>query len=174
MARFFKRKREKNNQHNEFRSYKKRNFRNQHAIKPMDSQFENRDLTQVYAKIGKIVERVNFIELQINQVIANFYISPEKRNMFLEDFMFAGRLRLNDKVKILREILIRKGIVFDEVSFERWIHIRNMVAHGTPSRGIDRQSVLHFNGQIYDIDMEFHDFEKLQAKMERLIEQVKE
>lgn len=172
MARFFNKKRKQNNQRKEFRNAKKRNFRNQHTAESFDAHPNSHDSIQVYAKIGRIVERVNFIELRINQIIADFYISPEKRNIFLEDFMFAGRLRLNDKVKILREILIRKGIRFDEVSFERWIHIRNMVAHGTPSHGIDRQAVLHFNGQIYDIDTEFRDFEKLQAKMERLMTQV--
>lgn len=130
------------------------------------------DLTLIYAKIGKIVERVNFIELRINEVIADFYISSEKRNLFLEDFMFAGRLRLNDKVKILRTILHRKNISFDELSFERWIHIRNMVAHGTPRRDNNRRASFHFNGQIYDINNEFRDFEKLQIKMEQLMDRV--
>lgn len=166
MARFFK-KYHHNSQKEEFRSRKKHNFREQHNA---SLRFPENEKIEVYAKIGRIVERVNFIELQINQLITDFYISPEKRAIFLEDFMFAGRLRLNDKVKILREILVRKGISFDEASFERWIHIRNMVAHGTPSSGINRQAVLHFNGQIYDIESEFRDFEKLQRKMEILIQ----
>lgn len=128
------------------------------------------EVNEVYAKIGYIVERVNFIELRINRLIAEFYVEPHKQTAFLEDFMFAGRLRLNDKIKIFRKILARKDIPFDEASFEKWIHIRNMLAHGSPSFGIDERAILHFNGNIYDIENEFRDFEKLQAQMVALIQ----
>lgn len=132
------------------------------------------NLADEYAKIGRIVERVNFVELRINQIIAEFYISPNKQNAFLEDFMFAGRLRLNDKLKIFKAILRRKNISFDEVSFEHWIHIRNMVAHGVPSKNSNsRRAILHFNGNIYDIENEFRDFERLQVKMEDLVNKIR-
>lgn len=124
-----------------------------------------------YAKIGMIVERVNAVELRMNQVIASFYVSPDKQGAFLEDFMFAGRLRLNDKIKIFTAILKRKNIAFDYKAFERWMNIRNMVAHGVPSRDHDsRRGLLSFNGKIYDIEVEFRDFERLQNKIEAIFQ----
>lgn len=124
-----------------------------------------------YAKIGMIVERVNAVELRMNQVIAAFYVSPDKQGAFLEDFMFAGRLRLNDKIKIFTAILKRKNVAFDYKAFERWMNIRNMVAHGVPSRDHHtRRGTLSFNGKIYDIETEFRDFERLQSKIEAIFQ----
>lgn len=122
-----------------------------------------------YSKIGMIVERVNTVELKINQVITSYFVSPDKQNIFMEEVMFAGRLRLNDKIKIFTAILERKGVQFDNKSFERWMKIRNMVAHGVPSRDFNtRRGVVSFNGKIYDIETEFRDFERLQRKIERI------
>lgn len=150
-------------------------FRKNHhqkAPKFQNSRY-NENLDAEYAKIGRIVERVNFVELKINQIITEFYISPDKQSAFLEDFMFAGRLRLNDKIRIFRTILKRKNIMFDESAFEKWIQIRNMVAHGIPRKDSNSpRATLHFNGNIYDIESEFRDFEKLHAKILAIIEKL--
>ena len=163
MARFFKKK------ERESRSEKRQRHRNERIGRA--AVVVGGDLANEYAKIGRIVDRVNYIELRINRIIAEFYVSPNKQQAFLDDFMFAGRLRLNDKLKIFKAILKRKNISFDEASFERWIHIRNMVAHGVPSKdNTTRRGILQFNGNIYNIENEFRDFEKLQSRMEALIE----
>lgn len=133
-------------------------------------KYLDQDFTD-YAKIGMIVERVNAVELRMNQVIAAYYVSPDKQGAFMEDFMFAGRLRLNDKIKVFTSILKRKNIPFDHKSFERWMNIRNMVAHGVPSQDYhSRRGILSFNGRIYDIETEFRDFERLQSKIEAIFE----
>ena len=124
-----------------------------------------------YSTIGMIVERVNTVELKINEVITAYFVSPDKQGIFMDEVMFAGRLRLNDKVKIFTAILDRKGVAFDNKSFERWMKIRNMVAHGVPSRDSrTRRGVVSFNGKIYDIETEFRDFERLQRKIEKIFE----
>ena len=94
MARFFKKK------ERESRSEKRQRHRNERIGRV--AVVVGGDLANEYAKIGRIVDRVNYIELRINRIIAEFYVSPNKQQAFLDDFMFAGRLRLNDKLKIFK------------------------------------------------------------------------
>lgn len=120
-------------------------------------------------KIGIIVQKVNSVEMRINKIIVNFYSSPDKKQAFMNDFMFEGRLRLNDKLKIFRSILKRKNIPFDQRNFESWIRIRNMVAHGIPVHG--SRAEISFNDNIYDISAEYRNFQRYHAKMISLLEQ---
>ena len=79
--------------------------------------------------------------------------------------MFAGRLRLNDKLKIFKAVLKRKNIGYDDSNIENWIKIRNMVAHGIP---VDNNAIV-FNGNFYNIEGQFSNCKKLQLKMDNLL-----
>lgn len=116
-------------------------------------------------KIGMIVEKVNSTEMRINNIIINYYADKNKKEAFLNDFMFAGRLRLNDKLKIFKSVLKRKNIGYDDSNIENWIKIRNMVAHGIP---VDNNAIV-FNGNFYNIEGQFSNFKKLQLKMDNLL-----
>lgn len=88
------------------------------------------DLTKEQKEIAFVIERTNYIEYQIKEIITTYLQTNKSKRDFVKNILLNnGILNLGAKIKLLMYISDNEGWNIDKDIFHRIITIRNAFAH---------------------------------------------
>jgi len=129
---------------------------------------------KAYLQIGLIVGQVNRVELELNELIVEYFVKEERANDFSKEVIYSDKLSLHSKLKIAIFIMAQLNVTVDKKALEEWKSYRNMVAHGI--LGYNKKtakSELLYNGKSHVLDSTFKGFGTTHDIMIAMIEKAR-
>lgn len=124
---------------------------------------------------GEIVTAIIDLEEKLSEIILNYYITPEKRDSFLEDVLLDRNFPLSLKKDIVDRtgLLDKQGKLKENIEF--LITTRNLVAHSRYKPTIEEVLIFNIKKEvpqtIQDLKNKFDEiFEKVMKSLDKILE----